>query len=233
MGKTHEKERSEPNDGLTGAILKAYRHPDRLDLPAKAARVYTDVGCNKMKKKIIFSLVFAGLIIFAYCIGEIKGSGEAREERTRFDLAHWKKLAALDRSFLTNIVTQTSALKSGTFIMEVTFPGRPTTNITLDLVFSDGKFDMPKRAVNRAGLSDTLVQKGSVVSWMNEGVLYEANAESVGLIDGDVIWGRIYGWNPGDESIGVWRIYPKPIGKTSQPTAAASPSLGRQKVDGQ
>lgn len=95
--------------------------------------------------------------------------------------------------------------------METTFPGKPPTNCVLQLVFSNGQFALPKPAVcQRAGMHDTLVQNNNVVSWYNEGVMYEANAECVGLIDGNMIWGRIYGWNSGDESIGVWKIYQTP-----------------------
>ena len=40
----HEHLRSVPENGLTGGILGVYRHAVGLDLPAKAAEIYTDVG---------------------------------------------------------------------------------------------------------------------------------------------------------------------------------------------
>ena len=84
MGKTHEKERSEPNDGLTGAILKAYRHPDRLDLPAKAARVYTDVG---QKRIIKMNLIRFTCVAIAMCLVQMSvRAGDDTNNPTEQDL---------------------------------------------------------------------------------------------------------------------------------------------------
>lgn len=164
-----------------------------------------------MKRKIINIVMAVGLLIIAYGVGSCRASYYASVNQMNRDFDHWKKLAELDRSFLTNVVTRPSALTSGTYVMETTFPGKTPTNWVLQLVFSNGQFALPKPTVQRrAGMADTLVQNGNVVSWCHEGIMYEADAECVGLIDGDAIWGRIYGWNPGDESIGVWRIYPQP-----------------------
>ena len=43
--------RSASENGLTGGILGAYRHPDGLDLPAKAAEIYTDVRLAEEEKE--------------------------------------------------------------------------------------------------------------------------------------------------------------------------------------
>ena len=44
---SHEYLRSVPENGLTGCIFGVYRHAVGLDLPAKAAENYTDVGRMK------------------------------------------------------------------------------------------------------------------------------------------------------------------------------------------
>lgn len=151
--------------------------------------------------------VLLGALAAAYGIGQFKASIDSFSRQMNADIKNWRQLAELDRSFLTNVVTRPSTLTSGAYVMETTFPGQAPTNWTLQLVFSNGQFALPKPTTpGRAGMADTLVQNGSVVSWYHEGTMYEATAECVGLIDGDTIWGRIYGWNPGDESIGVWRI---------------------------
>ena len=49
MANSYEYVRSASENGLTGGILGAYRHPDGLDLPAKAAEIYTDVRQDNEK----------------------------------------------------------------------------------------------------------------------------------------------------------------------------------------
>jgi hypothetical protein len=160
-----------------------------------------------MKRKITIFVALLAALAAAYGIGQFKASIDSSTRQMNADFEHWRQLAELDRSFLTNVVTRPSTLTSGAYVMETTFPGKAPTNCVLQLVFSNGQFALPKPTTpGRAGMADTLVQNGSVVSWRHEGIMYEATAECVGLIDGDTIWGRIYGWNPRDESIGVWRI---------------------------
>ena len=91
------------------------------------------------------------------------------------------------------------------------FPGKPPATEEVVLAFTDGRLTLPQSAKpHRNGMAETLVQNDNVVSWHCEGTMYEADAECVGIMDGNLIWGRIYGWNPGEEAIGVWRMYPKP-----------------------
>ncbi len=164
-----------------------------------------------MKRKTIVSLVLIAALAAAYGIGHFKASVDNSVSRMNQDVEHWRQLAELDRSFLTNLVARPSTLTTGRYVLETTFPGKPPKVDMLDLVFSNGQFALPKSTEpHRGGMADTLVQNGNVVSWHHEGIMYEASAECVGIIDGDTVWGRIYGWNPGDESIGVWRICRKP-----------------------
>lgn len=163
-----------------------------------------------MKRKVIIIITVIAALAAAYSIGYSKSSVDSSINQMNQDFENWTQLAELDKSFLTNIVTQSSTLKTGTYVLETRFPRKPPKTEVIDLVFSNGQFALPKPTEpHRNGMADTLVQNGNVVSWHHEGIMYEANAECVGLIDGNMIWGRIYGWNPDDESIGVWKLYPK------------------------
>ena len=46
IANSHEYLHSVPENGLTGGFWGVYRHAVGLDLPAKAAKTYTDVGQN-------------------------------------------------------------------------------------------------------------------------------------------------------------------------------------------
>lgn len=164
-------------------------------------------GSTKMNRTVLAAIFVLAIVVAAYSVGYFRASGDHASR----DFEHYKQLAELDRSFLTGVVTRPSTLTTGSYILETRFPGKAPKFDFLELMFSNGRFALPMpTAPRRHGMADTLVQNGNVVSWHHEGVMYESNAECVGLIDGNMIWGRIYGWNPGDESIGVWRIYSKP-----------------------
>ncbi len=164
----------------------------------------------KTKHKVIFTVLVLGASVVAYCVGYLRGFFVVSESWTNREHEHWVQLADLDRSFLTNVTARPSALTTGTYVLETQFPGKPPKIDLLSLTFTNGQFALPKPVeVQRNGMAETLIQNGNVVSWHYEGILYMANAEYVGLIDGDTAWGRVYGWGSGDESIGNWRLYPK------------------------
>jgi len=164
-----------------------------------------------VKRNILLAVGAVVLVLGAYHFGYIRSSMESSMDVMAAQFKYWAQLAELDRAFLTNAVTRPSTLVSGPYVLETHFPGKPPQTTALDLVFTNGRFALPRpEQPGRSGMADTLIQNGSVVSWYHEGSIYEADAECVGLIDGNMMWGRIYGWNPGDESIGIWRIYPKP-----------------------
>lgn len=166
----------------------------------------------KTKLKVIFTISVIGALVVAYEVGYLRGFFVVSERQTNREHEHWASLANLDRSFLTNVAARPSALTTGTYVLETRFPGKPPMIDVLTLTFTNGQFALPKPVkVQRHGMAETLIQNGNVVSWHYEGILYMANAEYVGLIDGDTAWGRVYGWGSGDESIGNWRLYPKAV----------------------
>lgn len=146
------------------------------------------------------------MLFVAYNIGYLKASFDGGAATMR----HWEQLAELDKSFLKSVTARPNRLTTGNYVLETHFPGLPPKIDNLYLEFSNGRLippDSPRS--HRNGMSDTFQVDGNVVSWHYEGILYMASAEFVGVIDGDMAWGRIYGWNPGNESIGIWRLYPK------------------------
>ena len=49
-----------------------------------------------------------------------------------------------------------------------------------------------------------------VVSWFEEGVLYDAGVKYVGLVSGDEMFGRVYNYSQErNGEVGFWRIYPE------------------------
>jgi len=162
----------------------------------------------KTTHKVIFTIAVLGALVVAYCVGHLRGFFVASDSQMYREFEHWASLADLDRSFLTNVTARPSALTTGTYVLETRFPGKPPMIDLLALTFTNGQFALPKPVkVQRNGMAETLIQNGNVVSWHYEGIMYMANAEYVGLIDGDTAWGRVYGWGSGDESIGNWRLY--------------------------
>jgi len=164
----------------------------------------------KTTRKVIFVISVLGALVAAYSIGYLRGFFIEADSQVKSEFEHLARLAELDRSFLTNLTTRPSALTTGTYVLETQFPGKPPTIDLLTLTFTNGQFAIQKPIkIRRNGMAETLIQNSNVFSWHEEGILYEANAEYVGIIDGDTAWGRVYGWGSGDESIGNWKLYPK------------------------
>ncbi|MGC3988412.1 MAG: hypothetical protein QM796_01760 [Chthoniobacteraceae bacterium] len=156
-------------------------------------------------KRALFILSICLLLFIAYNLGSyFEGSQREYEDNRR-----WNQLIALDQALFAKITTRPSRLVTGDYVFEMIFPDTPVRTHTVSLTFVNGKFALPKSTLAKpSDMADTLEQHGSVVTWRYEGVLYEGDAMFVGIIDGNTIWGRVYGFNPEKESIGEWRIYP-------------------------
>jgi hypothetical protein len=163
-----------------------------------------------MKHKIITIVAVLALLVIAYLAGQSNGSHTAVEQQTERDLDLHKELVELDQSFLTNISTRPNTMSSGAYTLETRFAGSTTKESSLELEFSNGQL----LKVTGLPIQD-IVQTGNVVSWEQFDYDEGPSARYVGLIDGDVIWGRVYvkpgqGWREGEPpSYGVWRLYPK------------------------
>jgi hypothetical protein len=163
-----------------------------------------------MKRRITFCCGLVAVIGIGYLAGVFHESLRSSEQAMSERMHHWDQLADLDRTFLKTISAATNNLTSGNYLLEFWFPHHKPRVEELTLQIQDGKIIFPApKSPGRAGIAETFSMAGNVVSWLDEGALYEADAKFVGIITGTEIYGRVYGWNSGDESIGWWRIYPK------------------------
>jgi hypothetical protein len=165
-------------------------------------------------RKLILTSIGVGVVVVSFLIGRWWGSagatGKLMQEVMQEEMMRYGKFADLDKSVLQSFPARSNVVTSGAYLMEVWFPGAHLPPHEIKLRCENGKISVPAtNSFTRSGGSLTLSVTGNVVSWTEEGALFEANPEFVGLIDGDEMWGRVYGWNPGDQSVGIWRIYPK------------------------
>ncbi len=178
-------------------------------------------------RKLILASIGVGAVVVSFFIGRWWGSTSAEVELMEDEMRRYDKFADLDRSVLPSFQTRSNVITSGAYLMDVWFPGSHLAPREIILHCENGQITVPApHTFNRSGGSQTLVVTGIVVSWTQEGAGYEADPKYVGLIDGSEMWGRVYGWNPGDQSVGLWRIYPK-SNKTDQ---QAGPATGSQPI---
>ena len=176
-------------------------------------------------RKLILTSFGVGVAVVSFFSGRWWGSGSAAGKLMQEEVNRNGKFADLDRRVLQSFPARTNVITSGAYLMEVWFPGTHLAPHEVNLHCENGQISVPApNTFSRSGGSQTLSVTGNVVSWTQEGAGYEANPEYVGLVDGGEMWGRVYGWNPGDQSVGLWRIYPKPNNKTGQQDGAASGS---------
>lgn len=163
-----------------------------------------------MFKKITAGCVILALLVIAFWGGQATGAESASKLQAKRDLTLHKQLVELDRSFLTNVVTRSNTLTSGVYTLETRFAGKAEKVSAVELKFSNGQLVQPSNLPIQH-----VVQTGSVVSWEQYDGDEGPNSSFVGLIDGSVMWGRVYvapgqGWREGEPpAYGVWRLHPK------------------------
>ena len=99
-----------------------------------------------MKNRIIAIISVLAALVIAYSIGYFKAAIDDSTNQMIRDFEHWAQLADLDRSFLTNVMTRPSTLSTGTYVLETTFPGKPTTTQP-DSIASAGGIPNPSRSL--------------------------------------------------------------------------------------
>lgn len=179
-----------------------------------------------MTTRTKFLVMFAGIgiAIVSFVIGRWRGAVSESEKLMQEEMSRYEKFASMDRAVLQTFPVQSNTMLSGTYLMQVWFPKSQVGTQEVILHCENGQISVPApNTFSRSQSAQMLSVTGNVVSWTQEGAGYEANPKYVGLVDGDEMWGRIYGWGPGDESVGLWRIYPKP-NKSGQPDRAANGS---------
>jgi hypothetical protein len=165
-----------------------------------------------MLKRVIVVCTVLAFLVIAFWVGRAVGLQTAIKLRTKQELEQHDQLVALDRSWLTNVVTRPSTMTSGVYTLEIRLAGRPVQASTVEFDFSKREFIKGSKLVIW-----NVVQTGNAVSWEQHETEddEEPNATLVGLVDGNGIWGRVYvapgeGWHEGEPpAYGVWRLYPK------------------------
>jgi hypothetical protein len=167
-----------------------------------------------MKRKIIIAIGVLVLLVIAYWVGHGRGSAAAEWEQAQRDMKLHEDLVALDRSFLAGLATKPGSLTSGTYVLETQFAGKPAIRTLVKVTYRNGQ------SLELTGLPSqdifNVVCQGAVVSWDCGNMSAEGPfATYVGLVDGSVMWGRVYqgpgqGWREGEPpAYGVWKLSPK------------------------
>ena len=170
-----------------------------------------------MNRKIVTIGIVLGLLITAYIVGQSNGSDSAIRQQMKRDFLLHKTLMALDKSVLTNMTVRASTLTSGTYVLETRFTDE-CSQVPLDIVFTNGEW-LIKTQTTVAGYLLTsgqpFKQDGKLVLGSMFDIEKGPTREYVGLVDGNMAWGRVYqepghGWREGEPpAYGVWRLYPK------------------------
>ena len=191
-------------DGRDGEVGQANHSVEELPMKANLRGEMTS------RRVDLLILLGIGITIVSFIIGRWWGSTSESGNQIQAELSRYDPLANLDMAVLQTLPTRSNTMTSGIFLKEVWFlKSQHWTNEVL-LHCENGQISVPApNTFSRNGNAQSLSVTGNVVSWTQEGALYEANPKYVGIVDGDGMWGRVYGWNLGDQSVGFWRIYPK------------------------
>lgn len=173
---------------------------------------------RKMKKNEVIRLVvvIGAMIVIAtltYFVGHNRGERYCAQHLQQ-PPEYWEQLVQLDRDFLSTVVTRSNRLASGTYVFEIRFPGQSTQTYVVALVFANGRLLKAPNPRKDKFVTHSLVQNAHVVSWSQTDTDEGPNATYVGLIDGLMMWGKVYvprgtGWHQNPPAIGVWRLYPE------------------------
>jgi hypothetical protein len=169
---------------------------------------YLDVV--KMKKKLLTLLAGLVLVIAGYLFSEIRQSNASMKKHyfrvSSVPKAEMNFLKTLDSSQILN-----ANLNSGTYVLEVQTPNRPLTSRILEIPFLNNQFHFPESGNSaRVGFEESAKIEGHIVSWHDEGVLYDAGVNYVGVVSGSLMYGHVYNYVQSTEGeIGFWRLYPK------------------------
>ncbi len=174
---------------------------------------------NKGGRAIFFVIAVA---VISYFAGKWCGGMRVSERAMKEQMRNWEQFAKVEESVLPTLPAHTNTMKSGNYIMQMWFADGTILSNAVSLTCANGQVRAAK--FKRNGDSEILVNSGSVASWTEEGAGYEANAGCVGVVDGDSMWGHIYGWNAGKQSVGLWRIYPATIANPDLDSGARRPS---------
>ena len=176
-----------------------------------------------MKKtpiKIVVIGAVLALFAMAFVTGRVIGIRSTSDLQSKRELELQDKLFELDQAFLKDVVTRPNTMTSGRYTLEIKLAGQMKKISVVELEFAKGKLvKLSKLPIENI---ENIVQTGNVVSWTQYDMDKGPIARFVGLIDGNVMWGRVYvgpgsGWRDDERPAhGVWRLYPATQGPLQQ-----------------
>lgn len=162
-----------------------------------------------MKKKAVWGALI--LVLSAASYFQIQKMKEVWEARVAARVDYPHRMAELDKSLLKKLSVRPSNLTSGDYILEQQFSDKPFAKHEFHLKFTSGQFERPPSTTgHRSGMTENLSVEGQIISWHEEGIMYDGGITYVGLIDGEIAWGRAYDGNGDKNYVGFWRLYKKP-----------------------
>jgi len=162
-------------------------------------------------KKTLGYLLLAAILVFSGCFYSSIRSSDAAMQKHYFRVcevpsAELKFLKSLDSSLLLP-----PNFKSGAYVLEIQMPSGDLTRRTLKIQFYDNQFALSApRSPGRIGFEESANIEGNVVSWHDEGILYDAGVKYVGLVSGSQMFGHVYNYDQGPNGeVGFWRLFPQ------------------------
>jgi len=151
-------------------------------------------------------------LITAYFIGHNQGekySAKYLEQPPEY----WEELVRLDRTFLAKTSMLPNTIQTGNYLFEIGFPGKTMQSWPVTLNFTNGQLSAAPNPDTGTLITQALVQEANALSWEQVNTDEKPPAYYVGLIEGTVIWGKVYvrssrGWHQSPPTVGVWKLSP-------------------------
>src|SRR5262245_11800132 len=144
-----------------------------------------------IKRRLVLLFIGVGIAIASFVAGRFIGSVSASEKRMSKEMNRLNQLAELDKTALQTFPVRSNTMTSGTYLMQVWFPKSQLEPRAIALRCENGQITVPGGTFSRSGGAKQLAVTGNVVSWDQEGALYQMDAIYVGLVDGNEMWGRV------------------------------------------
>jgi hypothetical protein len=165
-----------------------------------------------MKKIATNTVIIAVAITIGYFIGSISSS--ISNSNRLMEEYYWRvsEVPRYELEFLKALdINTTNTLKSGKYIFEVWLPGQKPDISEITIPFKDEQFNYQKQKnMGKICMANSALIEFPAVSWHYEGKIYDPGVQYVGIVSGNMMWGRVYCYKQGPkEEIGFWKIYPK------------------------
>jgi hypothetical protein len=128
-----------------------------------------------------------------------------------YELFSMGEVSHCEKNFIKSLdLPNDNKLQSGDYILEVWLPNRPLEKTKLKLPFKNGQFDFPyMKKPQRGNMKNSAKIEFPLVSWDVEGRFYDAGIQYIGVVQGNMMWGQVYGYNQEPSgTIGFWKLYP-------------------------